>query len=268
MAAGTSYKESRFFENSQEINHMSDRQNGENRATDAVNQVTDTAGSDRSESAADLSRSMWTQDNSNSVRDSKVGNVASSATSDDGFQIVDGSETTPTKVEQKEDSGDRSKIMDKGETSDDPSHPSNWKTDKFGNVTEAGPDYKAEYNDKGELQSVTQGDDTWTRLPDGTIRHDDTDPKGNKRSEIIDNVRSFTAEPYFSDLGGGLLGGMHVEIGTGKTGASGYSKPIYQDSAHDKAATGIVDNMIKSLQGDQGVKEKKGSSAHEGYLGF
>lgn len=258
----------RFFRTAQEIDPMTDRHSGESRAKDTVNQVSDTANNERTGNAADLSRSVWSQDNSNTVRDAKVGNGATSATATDGFQIVDGDETSPTKVQEKAEPGDRSKIMDKGEKSDDPSHPSNWKTDKFGNVTEAGPDYKAEYNDKGELQSVTQGDDTWTRLPDGTIQHDDTDADGNKRSEIIDNVRSFSAEPYFSDLGGGLLGGMNVEIGTGKTGASGYSKPIYQDSAHDKAATGIVDNMIKSLQGAQGGEEKKGSSAHEGYLGF
>ncbi|MCA9817412.1 MAG: hypothetical protein KC652_20030 [Cyanobacteria bacterium HKST-UBA01] len=248
---------------------MTDRHNGEGRAKDTVNQVSDTANSERTDHAAALSRSVWSSDSRGSVpNDTKAGNAATSATASDGFQIVDGNDTDPTKVQEKAESGDRSKIMDKGEKSDDPSHPSNWKTDKFGNVTEAGPDYKAEYNDKGELQSVTQGDDTWTRLPDGTIQHDDTDAQGNKRSEIIDNVRSFSAEPYFSDLGGGLLGGMNVEIGTGKTGASGYSKPIYQDSAHDKAATGIVDNMIKSLQGAQGGEEKKGSSAHEGYLGF
>lgn len=181
---------------------------------------------------------------------------------------MDGNDSDPTKVPEKADSGDRSKIFDKGEKSDDPNHPSNWKTDKFGNVTEAGPDFKAEYNDKGELQSVTQGNNSWTRLPDGTIQHDHTDSKGNTRTDILDDIQSFSAEPYFNDMGGGMLGGMKVEIDEGKHGRSGYSKPIYEDAAHDKAATRATNDLFKILLGAQGGEEKKGSSAHEGYLGF
>ncbi|MBX3152191.1 hypothetical protein KF728_18680 [Candidatus Obscuribacterales bacterium] len=235
---------------------MADRQNGDHRAQEAPSRISDQAtNSDTTDNAGDLSRQMWAPQTTitsgdTGARESQLkSGGASTATveAQDGFGIV-GTASDSSEAQKTENSSKRSEIFDKGETSDNPAHPSNWKTDEFGNVTEAGPEFSAKYNEKGELESVRQGNDTWTRGADGNIQHSWVDSKGETHEDLIDNVRSFSAEPYFSDLGGGLLGGMTVEIGTGKTSSSSHSRPVYQDSAHDKAATGIVNGWIKGLK--------------------
>jgi hypothetical protein len=241
---------------------MADRHNGDHGAKEAPSRISDQAtNSDTTESAGDLSRQLWAPQTSSAVngdtgtRESQLktgGAGTATVEAQDGFGIVG---TDSADAKKTENNSKRAEIFDKGETSDNPAHPSNWKTDEFGNVTEAGPEFSAKYNEKGELESVRQGDDTWTRGADGNIQHTWVDSKGESHEDLIDNVRSFTATPYFSDLGGGLLGGMTVEIGEGKTSSSSHSRPIYQDAAHDKAATGIVNGWIKGLQEQSEPKE-------------
>lgn len=226
---------------------MADKSKGDTRAQDAP-KVSDTATAEKADSAGDLSRLMWAPGSGDTGSgEAKTMNGSGSISLNDGFGIVgaDGS----SEVQKKEDVS-RPEILDKGEKSDDPSHPSNWKTDKFGNVTEAGPDFKAEYNDKGELQSVTQGDDTWRLSGPGQIEHSWTDSKGTN-NETLTDITSFSTRPYFSDRGGGLLGGMKVEIGEGKSSIS-YGKKIYQDAAHSKFSDSVLQGLVQGAQKDQG----------------
>jgi hypothetical protein len=234
---------------------MADRHNGDHRAQEVQSKISDqVTSSDDADSAGDLSRMMWAPQNTASgdgdrgTRESLRGG-ASTATveAQDGFGIV-GTASDSSEAQKSENNSRNVEIFDKGEKSDNPAHPSNWKTDKFGNVTEAGPEFSARYNEKGELQSVRQGEDTWTRGADGNVTHTWTDSKGEKHENVTDEVRSFSASPYFSDIGGGLLGGMHVEIEYGKTSSTGRSRPIYQDAAHEKESSKILNGFIDAIK--------------------
>lgn len=223
---------------------MADRPNGDTRAHDA-SKVSDTAISEKADNAANLSSSLWAPEKGDTgSRDSKTTSSGAVGGLNDGFGIIGDA------AEAKKEAVSKPEIFDKGEKSDDPRHPSNWKTDKFGNVTEAGPEFKAQYNDKGELQSVTQGNETWRVSAPGQIEHTWTDSKGATNSDVLKGVTSFSAKPYFSDRGGGLLGGMTVEIGRGIS-SSAYSKPIYRDAAFNKYADSVLQGLVQGSQRDK-----------------
>mgnify|MGYP006056220841 FL=1 len=96
------------------------------------------------------------------------------------------------------------------------------------NVIEAGNKFKAEYNPStGELMSARLGDEEWKRGPDNTILHNYKKRDGSTISDVMEDVRSFTAKPY-SNTNNGLLAGINVEVETGKSGSSGQKKPIYK----------------------------------------
>ncbi|MBK7840708.1 MAG: hypothetical protein IPJ49_24145 [Candidatus Obscuribacter sp.] len=118
--------------------------------------------------------------------------------------------------------------IDGANSTPDQPHPDTWKRDKNMNVIEAGNKFKAEYNPStGELMSARLGDEEWKRGPDNTILHSYKKRDGSTISDVMEDVRSFTAKPY-SNTNNGLLAGINVEVETGKSGSSGQKKPIYK----------------------------------------
>lgn len=127
-------------------------------------------------------------------------------------------------------------------------HPDTWKRDASRNIVEAGNKFSAEYDPKtGELISAKLGDDEWRRGPDNTVIQTHTRKDGTTRTDTYTDVRSFTAEPY-TDTQNGLLAGMTVSVGEGKTSESARSVPIYENEEHANWSNGIVNNWVAKAQ--------------------
>lgn len=143
----------------------------------------------------------------------------------------------------------RQRSIDVANSTPEHPHPDTWKLDNNMNVTEAGNKFKAEYDPKtGELMSARLGDDEWKRGPDNTVVHTYKRADGTTASNVLDEVRSFTAKPY-TDTDNGLLAGMTVEVGTGKTSSSAHSKPIYENEEHAKWSGSIVNGWLGKDKG-------------------
>lgn len=141
-----------------------------------------------------------------------------------------------------EDSRQRS--IDVANSTPDHPHPDTWKLDANRNVLEAGNKFSAEYDPKtGELISAKLGDDEWRRGPDNTVIQTHKLKDGTIRTETYTDVRSFTAQPY-TDTKNGLLAGMTVSVGEGKTGESSHSVPIYENEEHANWSNGIVNSWV------------------------
>lgn len=139
---------------------------------------------------------------------------------------------------------ERQRSIDVANSTPDHPHPDTWKRDASGNIVEAGNKFSAEYDPKtGELISAKLGDDEWRRGPDNTVIQTHTRKDGTTRTDTYTDVRSFTAEPY-TDTKNGLLAGMTVSVGEGKTSGSARSVPIYENEEHANWSNGIVNSWI------------------------
>lgn len=151
--------------------------------------------------------------------------------------------------DQKYLKDERQRPIDVANSTPEHPHPDTWKLDNNMNVTEAGNKFKAEYDPKtGELMSAKLGDDEWKRGPDNTVVHTYKRADGTTASTVLDEVRNFTAKPY-TDTDNGLLAGMTVEVGTGETSSSAYSKPIYENEEHAKWSGSIVNGWMGKDKG-------------------
>lgn len=139
---------------------------------------------------------------------------------------------------------ERQRSIDVANSTPDHPHPDTWKRDANRNIVEAGNKFSAEYDPKtGELISAKLGDDEWRRGPDNTVIQTHTRKDGTTRTDTYTDVRSFTAEPY-TDTKNGLLAGMTVSVGEGKTSESARSVPIYENEEHANWSNGIVNSWI------------------------
>lgn len=143
---------------------------------------------------------------------------------------------------------DRQRSIDVANSTPDHPHPDTWKRDANRNIVEAGNKFSAEYDPKtGELISAKLGDDEWRRGPDNTVIQTHVRKDGTIRTDTFTDVRSFTAEPY-TDTKNGLLAGMTVSVGEGKTSESARSVPIYENEEHAKWSSGIVNSWVGKAQ--------------------
>lgn len=139
---------------------------------------------------------------------------------------------------------EQQRSIDVANSTPDHPHPDTWKLDENRKIVEAGSKFSAEYDPKtGELISAKLGDDEWRRGPDNTVIQTHTRKDGTTRTDTYTDVRSFTAEPY-TDTKNGLLAGMTVSVGEGKTSESASSVPIYENEEHANWSNGIVNGWI------------------------
>ncbi len=139
---------------------------------------------------------------------------------------------------------EQQRSIDVANSTPDHPHPDTWKLDENRKIVEAGNKFSAEYDPKtGELISAKLGDDEWRRGPDNTVIQTHTRKDGTTRTDTYTDVRSFTAEPY-TDTKNGLLAGMTVSVGEGKTSESASSVPIYENEEHANWSNGIVNGWI------------------------
>ena len=143
---------------------------------------------------------------------------------------------------------ERQREVDVANSTPEHPHPDTWKFDENRKIVEAGNKFSAEYDPKtGELISAKLGDDEWRRGPDNTVTQTHTRKDGTTRTDTYTDVRSFTAEPY-TDTKNGLLAGMTVSVGEGKTSESASSVPIYENEEHANWSNGIVSSWVAKAQ--------------------